>query len=106
TGPARGTRSGSREPPMHDLHDVTLACADTANQALALRALDRSRRDLDFARVVLLTDRVPDGVAVPAGTGNEPIAAIASRDAFSDFVLKRLLPYVPTSHVLLIQWDG
>ena len=30
----------------------------------------------------------------------------ASRDAYSRFVLKRLLPHVDTPHVLLVQWDG
>jgi len=91
---------------MRELPDVTLACADTANHALALRALDRSRRGLRFARAVLLTDRLPGGAAVPDGVDVETIEALPSRDAYSDFVLKRLLAFVPTSHVLLIQWDG
>ena len=34
------------------------------------------------------------------------IAPIESRDAYSNFVLKRLLPFVDTEHVLLVQWDG
>ncbi|HET9045699.1 MAG TPA: DUF5672 family protein [Casimicrobiaceae bacterium] len=91
---------------MVELADVTLAAVDTANQALALRALDRSRRELKFARVVLLTDNVPTGVLVPDGIDVAPIARLPTRTAYSEFVLKRLLPHVATSHVLLIQWDG
>ncbi len=89
-----------------ELRDVTLVAVDTANHVLALRALERSRRGLRFARVLLLTDRVPDGVAVPEGIDIASIAPLASRDAYSDFVLKALLPFVDTSHALLIQWDG
>jgi len=47
--------------------DVTLACIDTVNHALALRALERSQRDLRFARALFLSDRIPDGTPVPAG---------------------------------------
>ena len=55
---------------------------------------------------MLLTDALPHGAAAPAGIEVVPIAALASRDAYSDFVLKSLLPHVATSHVLLVQWDG
>jgi tetratricopeptide (TPR) repeat protein len=34
------------------------------------------------------------------------IAPIASRDAYSQFVLKALRPFIATPHVLLVQWDG
>ena len=34
------------------------------------------------------------------------IAPLASREAYSRFVLKSLLEHVETPHVLLIQWDG
>jgi len=91
---------------VRDLRDVTLVAVDTANHALALRALDRSRRDLRFARTMLLTDRVPAGVAVPDGIDIETVETLPSRDAYSVFVLKRLLQFVATPHVLLIQWDG
>ena len=54
---AREVAVGDRQPRMTDLPDITLACVDTVNHALALRALERSRRDMRFARAVLLTDR-------------------------------------------------
>ena len=89
-----------------DLPGVTLACVDTVNHALALRALERSRTDVRFARSVLLTDALPPGLAAPEGVEVETIGRLASRDDYSRFVLKSLRAHVATAHVLLIQWDG
>jgi tetratricopeptide (TPR) repeat protein len=91
---------------MLQLPSVTLACIDTANHALALRALECSCAGVHFARTLLLTDAVPYGVHVPDGVEVAPIAPIASRDAYSNFVLKQLRSFVTTEHVLLVQWDG
>ena len=91
---------------MLQLPGVTLACIDSANHALALRALTRSCADIHFARTLLLTDAVPKGVQVPDGIEVVAIAPIASRDAYSNFVLKELRPFIATEHVLLVQWDG
>ena len=91
---------------MLQLPDVSLVCIDSANHALALRALARSSADIGFARTLFLTDKVPDGAPVPAGVEVVAIAPIASRDAYSNFVLKALRPYIATTHVLLVQWDG
>lgn len=91
---------------MLELPGVTLCCIDTANHALALRALARSRTGVRYARVLLLTDALPDGVVAAEGVDVVSIAPIRSRDAYSEFVLKSLLPHVATPHVLLVQWDG
>ncbi|MEO5763771.1 MAG: DUF5672 family protein, partial [Casimicrobiaceae bacterium] len=91
---------------MRDLCDVTLVAIDTVNHALALRALELSRRELRFARTLWLTDRVPAALAVPADVDVGTIEQLSSREAYSQFVLKRLLPFVTTTHVLLVQWDG
>ncbi len=91
---------------MLHLPEVTLVCIDTANHRLALRALARSCSDIRYARALLLTDRLPDGVEVPQGVDVVAIERIPSRDAYSRFVLKDLLGYVTTDHVLLVQWDG
>jgi tetratricopeptide (TPR) repeat protein len=91
---------------MLQLPGVTLACIDTANHALALRALGRSCAGVRFARTLLLTDALPAGVRVPDGVEVATIAPLASRDAYSTFVLKNLRPFVSTEHVLLVQWDG
>jgi tetratricopeptide (TPR) repeat protein len=92
---------------MLTLPDVTLCCVDTANHALALRALNRSRVGVAFARTLLLTSELPAAIAATAADIDVvPIAPITSREDYSDFVLKSLLPYVATAHVLLVQWDG
>jgi len=91
---------------MLEIPSVTLACIDTANQALALRALQRSRSGVQFARAALFTDALPEGVVAPAGVDVVPIRRIASRDDYSRFVLKELVDHVHTPHVLLVQWDG
>jgi len=87
---------------MLDLPGVTLCCIDTANHALAARALRRSAAGIRFGRTLFLTDR---DVAEP-GIEVRTIAALASRDDYSRFVLASLLDHVATSHVLLVQWDG
>ena len=88
------------------LPGVTLACVDTLNHALALRALERSGERIRFARTMLLTDALPAGVTAPAGIDLVPIAPVRSRDAYSRFVLKSLRPQLDTPHLLLVQWDG
>jgi tetratricopeptide (TPR) repeat protein len=91
---------------MRELPAVTLACVDTVNHALALRALGQSLRGLRFARTLFLSDRIPEDATIPAGIEWERIAPLQSRDDYSRFVLKSLLRHVTTPHVLLIQWDG
>ena len=88
------------------LADVTLACVDTVNHALALRALTASMERLTFGRVVLLTDRLPKDVRCPPGIDVVGIEPLRSRDDYSRFVLKRLVDHAFTPHVLLVQWDG
>jgi tetratricopeptide (TPR) repeat protein len=89
-----------------NLPSVTLLAVDTVNHALTLRALERSRATIRFARTLFLTDAIPASVAVPADVEIAAIERLASRDAYSAFVLKELLPYVATPHALLVQWDG
>jgi len=91
---------------MLELPGVTLCCIDTANHALALRALARSRAGVRFARTLFLTDALPSGDAAPDGTDVVLVPRLSTREEYSRFVLKALLPYVTTPHVLLVQWDG
>jgi len=91
---------------MLELPEVTLCCIDTEQPALALRALVRSREGIRFARTLLLTDALPSALARPGGIDVTPVSGIHSRDAYSQFVLKSLLPHVATAHVLLVHWDG
>jgi Flp pilus assembly protein TadD len=87
---------------MLELPGVTLCCIDTANHALAARALRRSAVGIRFARSLFLTDRRVDEPDIEVRT----IAPLASRDDYSQFVLASLLDHVDTPHVLLVQWDG
>ena len=87
---------------MLELRGVTLCCIDTANHALAVRALRCSGAAIRFARTLFITDR---DVGEP-GIEARVIEPLASRDAYSQFVLKSLQAHVDTPHVLLVQWDG
>src|SRR5437016_4269282 len=87
---------------MLDLPGVTLCCIDTANHALASRALDRSRAGIRFARTLFITDRA----CVDPGIEVAIVGPLNSREAYSRFVLKSLIAHVRTPHVLLVQWDG
>ena len=62
-----------------------------------MRALARSRDGVRFARSLLLTDALPTGVASPKASMSCPSARSHSRDAYSEFVLKSLLPHVATA---------
>jgi len=88
------------------LADVTLACVDTVNHALALRALAASAQRIAFGRVVFLTHGLPEDAAPAPGIDVVDIEPLRSRDEYSHFVLKRLVEHVHTRHVLLVQWDG
>ena len=87
---------------MLELPAVTLCCIDTAHHELAVRALRHSADNIRFARTLFLTDREigEQGIDV------EIIEPLDSRDAYSEFVLKRLLAHIDTRNVLLAQWDG
>ncbi len=78
---------------MLDLPGVTLCCIDTANHALAVRALRRSAvgNPVRAHRFSLPTARVDEpGIEV------RTIAPLASRDEYSRFVLESLLDHVDT----------
>jgi tetratricopeptide (TPR) repeat protein len=79
-----------------------LCCVDTANRELALRALRCSIAGIRFARTLFLTDRACEAPGIDVRV----IAPLESREAYSSFILKRLVDHVETAHVLLIQWDG
>ena len=94
--------------PLHtlDLPGVTLVCADTANHALALRAIAKSCAGVRYGRMLFLTDALPPDAAVPEGVEVAGIAPITSREAYSELMLKALLPHIDTPHALVVQWDG
>ena len=91
---------------MLDLPGVTLVAADTAQPALALRALRLSQAGIRFARTVLLTDAPAGSLAIPPSVDVVSIAPLRSRDDYSRLMLKGLRENVATAHVLVVQWDG
>jgi len=73
---------------------------------MALRALDRFRREIRFARTLLLTDAIPADIRLPEGIDVIATGPIGSHEEYSRIALKELYPHIATSHVLLVQWDG
>ena len=91
---------------MLQLPGVTLVCADTANHGLALRAIAKSLDNVRYGRTLFLTDAIPEGLAVPDGVEVVRLPPLSSRDAYSQLMLKGLLPHIDTPYALVIQWDG
>ena len=68
-------------------------------------ALRASMRQVDFGRVLLLSDRPPQAEADSAIEWRA-IERLDSRSDYSRFMLRELADHIPTSHALCIQWDG
>jgi hypothetical protein len=94
----------SPDTPQLDLPELTLCCVDTRQPGLALAALRRCMARIRFARVLLFTDRA---LLPQAPLGIELVdLRIDSVAAYSEFMLRGLLPFVHSSHLLVVQWDG
>ncbi|MBI3367898.1 MAG: hypothetical protein HY021_05465 [Burkholderiales bacterium] len=89
---------------MLALPQVTLVCVDSREPRLALAAMRRSMAQVRFGAALLFTDvtrlsHLPPDIGVVD-------TRIASAAEYSSFVLRRLMPYIASSHVLVVQWDG
>jgi hypothetical protein len=85
---------------MLELPQVTLIGVDCVDAGRLLHAADICRRAIRFGDVRILTSiprEHPDVV---------PIEPIASREAYSSFLVKRINRYVDTPFALIIQYDG
>ena len=91
---------------MRTIPQVTLCCVDSRSHQLALRALERCRSNLEFARTIFLTDAIPPNIDIPPDIHVIASGPIDSHDAYSKIILKDLFGHIATSHVLVIQWDG
>ena len=86
------------------LPDVTLVCVDTRTPDLALDAMRHSMAQVQFGRAILFTDA--GAIAgLPVGIDGVSVS-IDSIAAYSEFMLRGLVPFITTSHVLVVQWDG
>ena len=89
--------------PRLQLPTVTLCAATSVNLAATVDALRACSDRIEFAECLLLTD-------VALATSNPirrvAIPRLASAADYSDFLLRRLVDHVRTSHCLIVQWDG
>jgi hypothetical protein len=86
------------------LPHVTLLAVSSVALAATQRALVRSMDQVDFGRVLLLSDQRPSALA--DGIEWQAIAPLRSRGAYSQFMLHGLADHVETDFALVVQWDG
>lgn len=91
---------------MLNLPQVTLVCVDTRLPAMALDAMIISMKQARFADAVLFTGPDHGLTNVPPDIRVVEVDGINSIEAYSRFLLKDLGPYIGTSHLLIVQWDG
>lgn len=87
-----------------NLPDVTLVMIETRCHQLARMAIEDSIRQVDFADVLIFTDRAAQ-IQIPGAT------YIAVEDwpekiGWAQCFWHTIPPYIRTSHILLIQWDS
>jgi len=87
---------------MRKLNNVSLICVDCYGYGSAVSAINKSVSEIQFERVLFLTD-IPiklDGIEVVQ------IPSITSKRAYSEFMVKQLVKYIPTDYFCVIQGDG
>jgi hypothetical protein len=107
--------------PLLDLSAVTLLCVETRDPALAHFAIQKCTDQARFNKVVVITDlaklsnpkgnqageqEVDQGAQRLNGIEYVQAPSIKTTKDYSDFLLTGLRQYVPSSHVLIIQWDS
>ncbi|MEA3262532.1 MAG: DUF5672 family protein [Pseudomonadota bacterium] len=99
--PASGKTAASRLA----LPEVTLVAITSVAVGPTLEAVKRCIDQIDFGRVLFLSDIEPP--AELTGTIEwRKIPALRSRRQYSEFMLRHLHRHVETSHALCVQWDG
>ena len=86
------------------LPDVTLCAAASVNVDATIRALEACLDRIEVADCLLFgaTGMMNDHPRIRCVN----IPKLESGADYSDFVLKRLVDFITTSHVLIAQWDG
>ncbi|MDE2623742.1 MAG: hypothetical protein KGM83_11195 [Betaproteobacteria bacterium] len=87
------------------LDEVTIVAVSSVALDATARALTLSCEAVDFARALLISDRLPPG-GLPANIEWCQVAPLKSRHDYSAFLFRELVSCVETSHVLIVQWDG
>lgn len=83
---------------------VTLCAVTSVNLPATIAALQACMKGVDFAEVLLLTDREP--AALPPGISKVAIRPLNSAADYSQFMLCELAAHISTDHCLVVQWDG
>lgn len=91
---------------MLNLPQVTLCCVDTRLPQMALDAMKTCMAKVQFGDAMLFTCPNHGLIDVPAGIRVIELDSINSIEAYSHFLLKGMSPYLQTSHMLIVQWDG
>ena len=91
---------------MIELPQVMLCAVTSVALAETCDALRRSSRQIRFGDVALLTDHAAGSLKDPNGFRQVAIQPIASREAYSRFMIEQLADHATHDHVLIVQWDG
>lgn len=91
---------------MLSLPQVTLCCVDTRLPRMALDAMKTCMSQAQFGQALLFTCPGHGLRDVPPGIEVIELAHINTIEAYSHFLLKETRPYLKTSHMLIVQWDG
>lgn len=78
-------------------------CIETRTPELAVFALQRCMEAANFKESLLLGACLEE---LPEGIEHRDIGAINSMEAYSDFIVRRLLDYIRGDYVLIVQGDG
>lgn len=91
---------------MLNLQQVTLCCVDTRLPQMALDAMNTCMAKVQFGDALFFTCPNHGLTEVPSGIRLIELDSINSIEAYSHFLLKSMGPYLQTSHLLIVQWDG
>jgi len=68
-----------------------------------VRAIQYSIKDIEFKEVLFFTDV---HIFVPSGVTTCIIPTINSKEEYCNFLVNKVIDYVKTDYLLVIQWDG
>jgi hypothetical protein len=90
---------------MLNLDQITLLCIETRSPDLAMFAINKCTRDIQFKKVVLVTDlKIP--YSYPSDIELIQTPEIKTTEDYSNYLLGDLTHLIDGSHVLIIQWDS
>jgi hypothetical protein len=92
-------------PQRPSLPDVTLVAVTSVAFQATIDALHASMRQVEFGRVLLLSDRRPPAGADAAIQWRQ-IEPLRSRSDYSRFMLRELAAHIESDYALCVQWDG